>query len=230
MTATSSTTAHLDQWSSLVAIGDSITEGLWDPAPGYAIAPGDAANPHGSDVPLLGWADRLAGHLSARRVAHGMEPVRYANLAVRGRLLAPIVREQVPAAIALRPGLVAMDGGGNDILRPGVDLEEVCRLFESAVRRLRRHDIDVLILLPYRVFAPVVSLVIGRVAYYTATLFSIAQRYDAYIADAWGLTALLDSRLWAADRIHPLPEAHERLAQQALIGLGLTNYRRGEAV
>ena len=42
-------------WSRYVAVGDSFSEGLWD-------APDD-------DGRLVGWTDRLAAGLSARRVA-----------------------------------------------------------------------------------------------------------------------------------------------------------------
>ena len=51
-----------------VAIGDSFTEGLHDPGP---------------DGGYLGWADRVADALSAQRPGF-----RYANLAIRGKLLA----------------------------------------------------------------------------------------------------------------------------------------------
>ncbi|HEY3882863.1 MAG TPA: SGNH/GDSL hydrolase family protein, partial [Trebonia sp.] len=62
---------------SFVALGDSFTEGLNDPAPGGG---------------FRGWADRLAGLLAAEYPG-----LRYANLAVRGKLLREIVAEQVPA-------------------------------------------------------------------------------------------------------------------------------------
>jgi lysophospholipase L1-like esterase len=67
--------------ASFVAIGDSFTEGLNDFAPGGG---------------FRGWADRLAGLLAAEYPG-----LRYANLAVRGKLLRQIVAEQVPAAAAM---------------------------------------------------------------------------------------------------------------------------------
>src|ERR1700761_495142 len=88
---------------SFIALGDSFTEGLNDTAP---------------DGGFRGWADRLAGLLAAEYPGP-----RYANLAVRGRLLREIVAEQVPAAAALAPTLVSLGGGGNDILRPGSDAD-----------------------------------------------------------------------------------------------------------
>lgn len=63
-----------------VALGDSRTEGVGD----------------GDDVTgLRGFADRLAEHLARHEPA-----LRYANLAVRGRLAAQIHTEQLPPALA----------------------------------------------------------------------------------------------------------------------------------
>src|SRR5262245_54681781 len=111
-------------WSRYVAIGDSFTEGLWD-------------SPDGPDAPTRGWADVLAARLSARRVAAGEEPLSYANLAIRGKLLRPILVDQVPAALELKPDLVSLVGGGNDILRPAADVDRLARNLEAAVVRLR---------------------------------------------------------------------------------------------
>ncbi|MSZ77615.1 MAG: SGNH/GDSL hydrolase family protein, partial [Actinobacteria bacterium] len=83
-----------------VALGDSFTEGVGDP---------DDARPNG----LRGWADRVAEVLGAQDPGFG-----YANLAIRGRKLDAILDEQVDAALALRPDLVTIYAGANDILRP----------------------------------------------------------------------------------------------------------------
>ena len=94
--------AKAPAWERYVALGDSLTEGLAD------------TYPDGRD---RGWADRLAQHLADRRG----QSIRYANLAIRGRLLRPIVAEQVEPALALGPDLVSIWGGGNDLLRPNAD-------------------------------------------------------------------------------------------------------------
>ena len=60
----------------------------------------------------------------------------YANLAIRGRKLAPIVAEQVDAAIALEPDLITVHGGGNDVLRPRVDIDALAATYDAAVARL----------------------------------------------------------------------------------------------
>ena len=91
-----------------VALGDSFTEGLEDDL-----------GPAGRH---LGWADRVAAALATREGG-----LRYANLAVRGRLLDQVVAEQVPAALALRPDLLSFHAGPNDVLRPGRDVGAVVR-------------------------------------------------------------------------------------------------------
>ena len=75
-----------------VAIGDSFTEGVGDEYP---------------DGTPRGWADRLAEQIAALR----SEPVYYANLAIRGRCLEPIVTEQLEAALALEPTTIASATG-----------------------------------------------------------------------------------------------------------------------
>src|SRR5581483_2778619 len=94
-----------------VAIGDSTTEGLDDPADtgGYR-----------------GWADRLADRLAA------LEPdFRYANLAVRGRYVDQVRSEQLGPALALRPDLAGVIAGVNDLLRPRCDIDQVVGVLDE---------------------------------------------------------------------------------------------------
>src|SRR5690606_5055228 len=100
-----------------VAIGDSFTEGVGDEQP---------------DGSIRGWADLVAQGLAD---ATG-EPVQYANLAIRGRLLARILAEQLEPAIDLRPTLISLNGGGNDMLRPGTDMPWIIGETERALRRI----------------------------------------------------------------------------------------------
>lgn len=193
-----------------------------------------------------GWADLLAAHLAARvRAAHpgaaaasgevsaaandanlaqpGRDaPFRYANLAVRGRLLGPILREQVPAALDLRPDLVSLIGGGNDLLRPLADPDALAADLEHGVARLREAGADVLLGTGMdSADSPIVRRSRGRVAVLNSHIWSIARRHDAHVLDVWGMRSLRDWRMWAPDRIHLTTEGHRRVAQGALVGLGL---------
>src|SRR6478735_8585271 len=109
-----------------VALGDSFTEGLEDDL--------------GPEGRHLGWADRVAAALATRDGG-----LRYANLAVRGRLLDQVVDEQVPAALALAPDLVSFHAGPNDVLRPGRDVDAVVRRYADAVRDLDGAGVQLLL-------------------------------------------------------------------------------------
>src|SRR4051812_16364623 len=111
--------------SSFVALGDSFTEGLDDVR---------------ADGSVAGWADRTAEVLAAR------EPgFRYANLAVRGLGLGNVIDHQIPAAVAMRPELVSIAAGGNDVLRPRFDLEGLGRQIEGAIGTLSATGATVLV-------------------------------------------------------------------------------------
>lgn len=190
-------------WRSFVALGDSLTEGLQDFDP--------SGNP-------IGWADRLAQHLADR----AGESIRYANLAIRGRLLRPILTEQVEPALALKPDLVSLWGGGNDMLRPDADPDAMAEAVEDAVIKFRKAGADVLVGLGVdSKDSPIIRLTRSRTAIYNIHLVGIAGRHGAHIIDAWNLRALRDWRMWHADRIHLNSLGHERAAQAALVGLGL---------
>ena len=187
---------------SFVALGDSFTEGLNDPAPGGG---------------FRGWADRLADLLAAQYPG-----LRYANLAVRGKLLRQIVAEQVPAAAAMSPGLVSLAGGGNDILRPGADPDTLAELFDVAVARLRESGAQVLIFTGSDpVGIPVLRMLRGRIAAYNMHLRAIADARDCYLVDLWSMRFLRDMSAWSTDRLHLSPESHQRVALRAAEVLGI---------
>lgn len=198
------------RWSRYVAVGDSFTEGLWDGV-------------ESEDGPVRGWADVLAGLLSDRRRTAGAAPLRYANLAVRGRLLRPIVTDQVPRALEMRPDLVSLVGGGNDVLRPAVDVDRLARDLDEAVARIRATGADVLLGTGFdSAGSPLVQATRSRVGVFNAHVWSIARRRGAHVLDLWGMRHLHDWRMWAPDRIHLTTEGHARVAQGALVALGLT--------
>jgi lysophospholipase L1-like esterase len=188
-----------------VAIGDSFTEGVGDELP---------------DGTVRGWADLVAAGLAAT----GTEPVDYANLAVRGRLLEPIVDEQVPAALALAPSptLVTFNGGGNDLMRGGVEPARLLALTERAVARLTDAGVRVLLLSGAD---PSAQLPFGRTmhrrgAALTDGLVELADRLGVPLVNAFADAELRRSGYWSADRLHLGPAGHRRVAGLVLAALG----------
>ena len=184
-----------------VAIGDSFTEGLNDPYPGGG---------------FRGWADRVAGALSAQRPGF-----RYANLAIRGKRLSEVVAEQVPRAVELAPDLVSLAAGGNDILS-GVDVDVLASEFEPAVAKLQAAGCRVLIFTGFdpRMF-PVIRLLRGRIAAYNMHLRGIADDYGCDLVDLWSMRALKDPLAWSPDRLHLTTEGHRRVALRTCGVLGV---------
>jgi lysophospholipase L1-like esterase len=192
-------------WRRYIALGDSFTEGLNDP---------DPARPEH----FRGWADLLAEHLAA--TADG--DVEYANLAIRGRLLRQVVEEQVPVALEARPDLVSLIAGGNDLMRPGADPDELAGTLEAAVVRLRAAGADVLLATGVDTRrTPILRRARGRIAIFNADIWSIAARTGSAVLDQWGAGWVQDARLWDADRIHLTTEGHRRMALAAADALGL---------
>lgn len=187
-----------------VAIGDSFTEGIGDPSP---------ESPGGH----RGWADRLAEELAA-----GHDDFAYANLAIRGRLLNQIVAEQVQPAIDLKPDLVTICAGGNDVIRPGGDPDRLAETMDATIARLRETGATVVLFTGPDIGAtPVLGSVRGRVAIYNENLRTVAMRHDAVIADMWALRELSNQQMWAPDRLHFSPMGHQTIAAMVLETLGV---------
>ena len=154
----------MTQFNSYVAIGDSFTEGLNDALP---------------DGTFRGWADRLAEIL-----ADGRSDFRYANLAVRGKLLAEIMEEQLPIALDAKPDLVTVCAGGNDIIVPGTDVDHVAAEFEKGIAKLREAGIEVVIFTgPDTKRMSVMSILRRKVGIYNSHLWAIADRHGAKVVD-----------------------------------------------
>lgn len=178
-----------------VALGDSFTEGVGDD---------DPTRPNG----LRGWADRVAEVLATHTDDFG-----YANLAVRGRKMDGVIAEQVPAAIALNPDLISVYAGGNDILRPSVDIDAICARYDVALGKLAATGARLVVFTAYdpggsAIFRPLR----GRFAIYNEMVRWSAQRHDATIVDYWRLRDLRDHRHWDSDRLHMGPQGHQRVA------------------
>ena len=196
--------------ASYVAVGDSFTEGLDDLDP--------------STGRYRGWADRVAESFAAAR-----PDFRYANLAVRGRKLDAILDEQLPTALRLRPELVSLAGGTNDVLRPNVDLDLIARRFDDAVRRLRRNGSQVLL---FQSVDPtprsrLIGRALPRLKALTTIVEEVAEVHRCVLVRLWGEPVFAHPSVWGEDRLHLSPLGHARTAGAVLetLGLGDSSWR-----
>ncbi|WLP89406.1 SGNH/GDSL hydrolase family protein [Gordonia sp. NB41Y] len=186
------------------AVGDSFTEGVGDP------------RPNGT---MRGWADLVAEGLATARG----EAIGYANVAVRGRLLAPIVDDQLAAVLALDPPptLVTLNGGGNDMLRPHCDVSLLRDRTEEAILACAASGVRLVLLsgpdpsgrLPFG------SAIGARGAELTAMLAGLATAHDVEFVDLFHTMALRHPGFWSSDRIHLNPVGHRRVAAEVLTAL-----------
>ncbi|WP_022872181.1 SGNH/GDSL hydrolase family protein [Nesterenkonia alba] len=186
-----------------VAVGDSFTEGLGDI---------DPSSPNG----VRGWADRVAAQLISNDDRWG-----YANLAVRGKKLEQVLDEQLDAAIALEPTLVTFYAGGNDILRPLVNLDGLMDRYRWAVEKLVDTGARVVLFTGFDSGkAPMFKLTRGRTAIYNEAVRKVAADLNLDLVDFWHMKHFQDWRYWDADRMHLGIEGHILMAKEVLAVLG----------
>ncbi|GGK83074.1 SGNH/GDSL hydrolase family protein [Streptomyces flaveus] len=187
-------------YTSLVAVGDSFTEGMSDRLP---------------DGSYRGWADLLAGRMAARTPGF-----RYANLAVRGKLIGQIVADQVSVAAAMQPDLITLVGGLNDTLRPKCDMGRVRGLLEEAVERLAPSCKQLVLMRSPGRQGPVLERFRPRMEELFACVDDLAARHGALVVDLYGAPSLADPRMWDVDRLHLTAEGHRRVAEAVWQTLG----------
>ncbi|NLG56027.1 MAG: SGNH/GDSL hydrolase family protein [Rhodococcus sp.] len=187
-----------------VALGDSFTEGVGDP---------DPSRPNG----LRGWADVVAEQLAARDSGF-----LYANLAIRGRLLDQVVAEQIDAAVSLAPDLVTIYAGGNDIMRPKFEVDDLVARYDAAIESLTRCGATVVMFTAYDTgWNPVFGKLRGRCAVYNELVREVADRHGARIVDFWRFDEYDDLRMWDWDRLHMSTIGHQNMAARVLDVLGV---------
>ncbi|WP_345802095.1 glycosyltransferase [Microbacterium sp. AZCO] len=187
-----------------VALGDSLTEGLCDTS---RMPPGQ----------FRGWADRLAELLAAG----GATTFRYANLAVRSRKVRHLTTEQLPQALALRPDLVSILMGSNDLVSRRAAPVALAAELEHTVRALRDAGAEVLLVTPFLPRRRAAMLFARRFAVFNSELRRIAQETGAILLDLEAQPAIGELGMWAADKVHLRSRGHRFLAYRAAEALGV---------
>lgn len=188
------------RWRRIVALGDSVTEGLCDPGP---------------DGALRGWADRLALLLAARGGLH------YANLAIRSKRVADVCGRQVERALDLRPDLVTVLVGANDLVRHRVDVAALAASLEAAVRRLRATGADVILVTPFLPARRAAALYARRFSAFATALAGVAARTGSILIDTDLHPELGERQHWGEDLVHLGSRGHRFLAYRVAEVLGV---------
>jgi lysophospholipase L1-like esterase len=183
--------------TTFVALGDSITVGMGDPAP--------------EGGGWRGWAPLLAASLH--------QPVIH-NLATLGALAADVERTQLPAATELKPDVASVVVGINDTLRGNFDPQRTGAAVARTVAGLRAAGAQVLTMRlpdPGQMFGLPKSLAkpLGRrMRAVNEAVDDIALRYGTLHLDAARDPAIYERHYWSVDRLHPNERGHRFIACQ----------------
>jgi lysophospholipase L1-like esterase len=190
-------------YSRYVAIGDSQTEGLWD---------GDET------TGLLGFADRLAVMLDT--LYPGLQ---YANLAVRGKKLGDVLTEQVPQTLAMKPDLITVCVGMNDVIQPGRQFPRALAELDYVYAALARSGATVVTTTFPNVaqFLPFGRIVSKRLDRINNAITVAAGRYGFRLIDLYNADSMRDWDTWSFDRVHASPKGHILFAAAAAEALNL---------
>ena len=178
-----------------VALGDSSTEGLDDP------------DGRGG---FRGWSSRLA-----ERIARTQGRLLYANLAVRGRTTRQIRDEQLERAVAMRPDLVTLFSGTNDVFRIRFDPAAL----EADIGLMQRTLIaGGATLLTFTLpdltpILPVAQPLASRIRELNRMLLSVSRSTGAIVVDFAAHPWATDRRLWSEDRFHANSKGHGLIAE-----------------
>ncbi|ADI04191.1 hypothetical protein SBI_01070 [Streptomyces bingchenggensis BCW-1] len=182
------------------ALGDSLSEGMGDPAP---------------DGGWRGWAVHLAGGLAPLPGA-----VELVNVSRSGALSTDLVDGQLAAARTARPHLASVVAGANDTLRAAFDIRRVAEALDTVIGTLRADGAVVLTAClpdPGRMLglpAPLARPLARRMRAVNTVVHTLSRRYEAvhvHLADhSW----VEERAAWSVDRLHPSELGHRLLARE----------------
>src|SRR4051812_23716859 len=186
-----------------VALGDSQTEGLWD---------GDDSDG------IVGFADRLAAMLDALHPG-----LRYANLAIRGRRIRDVLDDQLPQALSMRPDLVSVCVGMNDITRPGLLFDRALADLDLMYRRLAQSGATVVTTTFPDIarIVPICRILTSRMLRMNEVIRTAADRHGHRLVDLYRAPSMIQPDTWSSDRVHGSTKGHILFAAAAAEALEL---------
>src|SRR5690625_2545687 len=171
----------------MIAMGDSLTEGI-----GYVV----------KNVELKSWAAHFSElHQPAMSLT---------NLAKRGLISCEVRATQLEKAIDLKPDLVSLIAGGNDILKGHWNHDQYQEDMEFMIQQITE-DTDALIItstLPdFTLRLPLSNekkqIIKKQSLQANERIQSLSEQYDLCLIDFWNHPLSQEPAIWSQDGIHP---------------------------
>jgi lysophospholipase L1-like esterase len=197
-------------WHHFVALGDSFTEGVGDSVDGFA---------------RLGAVDRLAAALRQSN-----PDLRYTNLAQRGLVVAEVRGQQLEPALALKPDLVSVVAGANDILTGRFSADRWEEEFRTLYQALTQAGATIIAAnLPAfpilrALKEPLQTRVMNNIARGNSVIERLATEYQVILVDAWTVSQQTERPDWSEDGVHLNSRGYFKFAKEIL---GILEQRTG---
>lgn len=194
-------------YNRFIALGDSMTEGMSDEI---------------IDGRYRGWADRVA-----EVMADNWSDFSYANLAIRGKLVGQVVKEQIPLAKPFIEGkstLVSFHAGANDVIRPKYDPDLAIATYNFGVDELVRSGATLMlfcVLEDSGAKTRAAEIWKERFKSFNENVRRRAAAVGAILFDPNPHDFWRDPRFIDEDRLHLNAEGHRRVAQAVLAHFNL---------
>jgi lysophospholipase L1-like esterase len=188
-----------------VVLGDSVSAGIGDPVAG---------------VPAASAFDVVAAALQ-----HVHPAMLYTNLAERGLLIAEVRERQLEAALSLRPGLVSVIAGGNDILKGLWDVQNYEAQLEAMLAAFTARQVQVITAtwfnptLHRSLPAEQRSRLVSQLQEGNEVTRRLSQQYGTLLVEFWEQSIGGQARFWSQDGKHPNALGYREIAAQLLAAL-----------
>ena len=201
-------------WKTFVAVGDSLIAGTGDVIDG---------------IEHVSWSER---------VAHAIAPLHreftFTNLARPGLKAAEIRAEQLAAALALKPDLVSISVGGNDMYDPNWDYDAVYEEIDAMFKAFHAIGATVLTFAYTNLAEVLPKPTPGIITYFTPHVMrlnsitrAMSEKYNnVALFDAWQQPEDLAADGWSTDYVHLNSLGQIRMAR--MMAATLSQYSRIE--
>ncbi|GGD60100.1 SGNH/GDSL hydrolase family protein [Paenibacillus nasutitermitis] len=180
----------------MIAMGDSLTEGI-----------GEEVN----NVELKSWVIHFSKQQPTMQVT---------NIAKRGLISREIRESQLDKAISLKPDLVSLFAGGNDILKGKWNHEHFHEDMEYMIHQLANGTNASIITCTLPDFTLRLPIPIEKKEAIQAQTLqandriqSLSQQYGLCLIDFWNHPLSKDPDIWSSDGIHPNSVGYQKIGQ-----------------
>lgn len=194
----------------VVALGDSISFGVGDTG-GHENAIGP------------GWVGRIA---------HDLGAVRFLNFSRNGARVRDLTGSRLSAALEVRPDLVLICVGGNDVLRGNFDPIEIKNGLVKLISQFESIDAAVVLVNlphlagPLRIPALIRNVFEARATILNNILEEVCSDGSAEYVCLSSISAIKERHFWHVDKMHPSPVGHQLIADKVRRSLSLPRRTR----